>query len=480
MLKRFLLVLLGALILLASVLAANTMRQQSRQLHVNAAPAPALDLDGASLRLARAIQLRTITSPDNAPQFHQLHALLQSSYPGVHATLTREVVDGTSLLYRWQGSDPQADAVLWMAHQDVVPIAPNTEKDWSAPPFGGVIKDGFIWGRGAWDNKGNLCAQLEAIELLIAAGFKPRRTLYLAYGADEEQGGAGAKAIAALLAERKVRFDYVLDEGLLVTEGMLKGLSQPAALIGVAEKGYATVKLTLSGTGGHASMPEPGSAIGTMSAALVRLEKEQFKADLHGVARDMLETLAPDMQGVNHVLLSNIWLFKPLLEHELAKAGATNAMLRTTTALTLVHAGNKDNVLPGSIEASVNFRTLPGDTKEKVVAHVIRTVANDAIKVSLAAGAEDPSPVSPTGSAAYQTLNKTVREVFTDALVAPGLMLGASDSRHFAALSANIFKFTPMRATKPDLARFHGTDERLGQKNFGEMIRFYHQLLKNS
>ncbi len=155
-------------------------------------------------------------------------------------------------------------------------------------------------------------------------------------------------------------------------------------------------------------------------------------------------------------------------------------MLRTTTALTVVHAGNKDNVLPGSIEASVNFRTLPGDTKEQVLAHVLRTIDNAAIKVSLAAGAEDPSPVSPTSAKAYKTLNKTVREVFPDALVAPGLMLGASDSRHFSGLSANVYKFTPMRATAPDLARFHGTDERLGQKHFGEMIRFYHQLLKSS
>jgi carboxypeptidase PM20D1 len=480
MLKRSLFALLGLAVVLAVVLAANTMRQESRQLQVAAVAAPVIDLDSASLKLARAVQLRTITSPDNAPQFLQLHALLESSYPAAHAVLTREIVAGTSLLYRWEGTDPAAEPVLWMAHQDVVPVAPNTEKDWSAPPFGGIIKDGFIWGRGAWDNKGNLCAQLEAIEMLVASGYKPRRTLYLAYGADEEQGGDGSKAIAALLAERKVRFDYVLDEGLLVTEGMLKGLKQPAALIGIAEKGYATVKLNLSGTGGHSSMPGASSAIGTMSAALVRLEKEQFKPNLHGVAREMLETLAPDMQLLNRVLLSNVWLFKPLLEHELAKAGATNAMLRTTTALTVVHAGNKDNVLPGSIEASVNFRTLPGDTKETVLAHVLRTVDNDAIKVSLAAGALDPSPISPTSANAYKTLNKTVREVFPDALVAPGLMLGASDSRHFSALSPNIYKFTPMRATGPDLARFHGTDERLGLKHFGEMIRFYHQLLKNS
>jgi carboxypeptidase PM20D1 len=485
MLKRSFFALLGLVAVLLAALLIQAARHGSRQLQVAAATPLALDLDAASRRLAATLRLKTVSSADdpnlNLDQFAQLHTLLRDSYPMAHVHLTREVVGNATLLFRWDGSDKQALPVLWMAHQDVVPVAPGTEQDWSEVPFAGVVKDGYIWGRGSWDDKGNLCAQLEAVEQLIAAGFKPRRTLYLAFGADEEAGGVrGAKAVAALLAARGVHFDYVLDEGLLVTDGMLKGLDKPAALIGIAEKGYATIKLDLSTAPGHASMPPAQSGIGMMSEALARLEREQFRPDLHGVAREMLESAAPEMEIVSRIALSNLWLSKPLLEHQLAKVPSTNAMLRTTTALTIVQAGNKDNVLPGTVQATVNFRILPGDSVAKVMDHVRRTVANDDIKITLQAGAEEPSPISPTGSSAYHALNRTIRSVFTDAVVVPGLMIGATDSRYLARLSDNVFKFTPVRAKPDDLKRFHGTNERLAQKNFGEMIQFYAQLLKNS
>ena len=155
-------------------------------------------------------------------------------------------------------------------------------------------------------------------------------------------------------------------------------------------------------------------------------------------------------------------------------------MLRTTTALTMVHAGNKDNVLPGVIDATVNFRTLPGDTQATVIEHVKNTIAQSGIRIQSLAGNSEPSRVSPTTSAAYQTLNRTIRETFPNVIVAPGLMLGATDSRHFDKLSDNIFKFSPVRAGPEDLPRFHGTNERISVKNYAEMIRFYHQLILNS
>jgi carboxypeptidase PM20D1 len=485
MLKRVFKIVLVALGMLVLALVLNTARQGSHQLDVAPATPLALDEQAAAARLAASIRLRTISGElapgQNREQFDQLRDYLQQAYPRLHAALKREVVGDGALLYTWQGSDTQALPVLWMAHQDVVPVAAGTERNWTVPPFEGVVKDGYIWGRGAWDDKGNLCAQLEAIEALVASGFKPRRTVYLAFGDDEEVGGAhGAKAIAALLRTRGVRLDYVLDEGLLVTEGMLIGLDRPAALIGIAEKGYLTLKLELDAVPGHSSMPPAQTAIGMMSAALVRLEKHQFPADLHGVAQETLETVAPEMHMFNRLALSNLWLFKPLVERSLAAKPSTDAMLRTTTSLTMVHAGNKDNVLPGTIEATVNFRLLPGDTQAAVIRHVRSVLENDAIKITPGPSNEEASPVSPTGGAPYQALNRTVRSVFTDAIVAPGLMIGASDSRHFAGLSDNVFKFTPVRATTEDLPRFHGTNERLSIKNYAEMIRFYHQLVLNT
>ncbi len=159
----------------------------------------------------------------------------------------------------------------------------------------------------------------------------------------------GAAKIAALLKERKVRLDFVIDEGLLITEGIMPGLPSPTALIGVAEKGYLSVVLKMSATPGHSSMPPPKgtSAIAMMSAALKRLDDKQLPGGIRGVAGEMFDTIAPEMSGFSRVALSNLWLFGPVVQKQLEAGASTNAMLRTTTALTMVNAGNKENVLPG-------------------------------------------------------------------------------------------------------------------------------------
>ncbi len=488
MIRKALVLVFAALLLLAAVLGVNTWRKGSRQLAVQ--PLAVLPIDQAAVagRLAEAVRLRTISTRDdarfNVDQFLALRTLLQQRFPRVHARLKRELVGELSLLYTWEGSDPQAPPVMLMAHQDVVPVAPGTEGDWREPPFSGVVKDGYVWGRGAWDDKGNLLAQLEAVELLLASGYQPPRTVYLAYGADEEVGGLrGAARVAALLKSRGIRLDFVLDEGLLVLDGVVPGLRQPAALIGVAEKGYLSVVLKVSATPGHSSMPPArgSSAIAMMSAALKRLDDRQLPAGIRGVAGEMFETLAPEMGGFSRVALSNLWLFGPLVQKQLEQSASTNASLRTTTALTIVNAGNKENVLPGRAEATVNFRILPGDSKEQVLAHVRSqmeaVVPPGQFELYALPGAVDASKVAPTGSVQYRVLNRTIREVFPDALVAPGLMIAATDSMHFGEISDHIFKFSPVRATAEDLKRFHGTNERLGVANYAEAIRFYHRLI---
>jgi carboxypeptidase PM20D1 len=365
----------------------------------------------------------------------------------VHATLQREVVGSKALLYTWTGTDPQAKPIALMAHQDMVPIAPGTEKAWTVDPFAGEIKDGFIWGRGTLDNKSNLFAQMEAIELLIGAGFKPKQTVYLVMGDDEEVSGLrGALPIAELLKSRNVRLDWVLDEGLLVLDGVLPGLSKPAALIGLAEKGYGTFFLSLDTAPGHSSMPPQHSAIGSMSAALARLEANPMPGGIQGVAGQMFGALAPEMSGVNRVMLSNLWLTEPLVRGQLEKSPSSNAMLRTTTALTIVRAGNKDNVLPGRAEAAVNFRILPGDTHRQRRGAPAQGPGQRRHQDQAATPAT-PSrrPCRPTDSTGYRAIQQAVRQTFPDAVVAPGLMTAATDSRHFSLVSDAVFRFSPFR-----------------------------------
>jgi carboxypeptidase PM20D1 len=485
MTKRLALVFLAALLLLAAAVAVNTLRQGSRQLQVPPAPPLALDANAVADKLAGTIPFRTIASADdpglNAAEFRKLHAYLEQRFPLVHAKLRRELVGELSLLYTWPGSDPSAKGIALMAHHDVAPVAAGTESLWEVPPFSGAVKDGYVWGRGAWDDKGNLVAQLEAVEMLLAAGFQPRATVYLVSGADEEVAGLrGAGAIAKLLQDRKVRLDFVIDEGLVLAEGLVPGVAAPAALIGVAEKGYVTVQLKVTKPAGHSSMPPAAgtSAIATISAALQRLDEQQFPPQLQGVARDLFVTLAPEMKGLQRVALSNLWLFGPLVERQLAAGASTNALLRTTTALTIVNAGNKHNVIPGEAQAIVDFRILPGDTREGVLQHV-RDRVGPGVQVQAIGGSKEPTPVSSTDAPSYRLLERTLRSLFPDAVVAPALYVAGSDSQHFVPLADSIYRFSPVRVKPADVARLHGTNERIAIANLGELVRFYHQLLRN-
>lgn len=487
-LRRLLIGLVVVALALGVALAVNTARQGTKQLNVPPLANPvAVDERAAAESLGVAIRAKTVSSKDdaqlNADQFRALHEHLQQRYPKLHAALKREVVGELSLLYTWPGSDTSATAIVLMAHQDVVPIAPGTESKWEAEPFGGEVKGGYVWGRGAWDDKGNLIAQLEAVELLVASGFQPRRTVHLVFGADEEVGGErGARAIAKMLADRGAKLDFVIDEGLLVVEGVIAGLSKPAALIGVAEKGYLSVALKASATPGHSSMPPaPGTAaIAQVAQAVTRLDANPLPMAVGGVADAMFDTLAPEFDGLNRYALTNRWLLEPLLQRQLERGASTNALLRTTTALTIFNAGNKDNVLPGQAEAVVNFRLLPGDSQAKVLEHVRQTIANPAIEIQPLAGASEPSRVSSTASEGYRAIERTVRETMPGTVVAPGLMLGATDARHFEPFSKNVYRFSPVRAKPEDLARFHGTNERISTANLAELIRFYHRLIQQS
>ena len=491
MIKRLLLGLLGLLallLLLAAALLVNTVRQGSHQVQVARLAPLAIAHAALAESMAAAVRAKTVTGlldPTGvAAEYASLHAHLKARYPLVHATLEREVVGGHSLLFTWRGSAPQTKPIALLAHQDVVPVAPGTEALWQKPPFAGVVEGGFVWGRGTLDNKSNLISQLEAVELLIKAGFKPQRTIYLVFGHDEEVGGRdGAVAIVALLKQRGVQLDFVLDEGLVVTEGILPGVQAPLALIGLAEKGSLSLRLIAKAAPGHSSMPPSAagaSAIGMLAAALARLDQHPMPGGIRGVAGEMFAVIAPELPFAQRLPLANLWLFRPLVEAALGKGAATNAMMRSTTAMTILNAGNKFNVLPGQAEAVLNFRLLPGDSAATVTAHVRQVIADERIEIKLLDTPFEPSRISSSSAPAFQLVERTVREVFPDALVAPGLMIAATDARHFEAIADQVYRFMPIRFTPPDLARLHGTDERIAISQLADMVRFYHRLLSQA
>jgi carboxypeptidase PM20D1 len=483
--KKLLALISVALMLLAGVVSARTALYRPRSSQTDAVAKVAIP-SGAAERLARAVRIPTVSHSERSETdfaaFSALHRYLAASFPRAHSTLLREAVNDYSLLFTWPGSDRTLKPILLMGHLDAVPVEPGTEGKWQQSPFSGAIVDGFIWGRGAIDNKSAVVGILEAVEMLVTEGFQPKRTIYLAFGHDEERGGTdGARAIAALLKGRGVELEMVLDEGGVIAEGLLPGISAPVALIGVAEKGFVTIELNVRGTGGHSSLPPRESAIGILSAAITRLEENQMPSRLEGATRQFFDTVGPRFPIGQRTVFANLWLTESLVERKLESSPSTNAMIRTTTATTVFQAGSKDNVLATSARADINFRILPGDTVARVVEHVRRVIADSRIDVRIGGAFQsEPSAVSSRDSASFQILEHTIQSLAPDAVVAPYLVAVVTDARYFADFSRSVFRFLPLRLTSRDLERIHGIDERVAIDQYETAIRIYRQLLFNA
>ena len=452
---------------------------------VPAAPAgDAPTVPAAAERLAEAIRFPTIsweeTDRFDREAFLRFHAFLERSFPRVHRSLRREVVNEYSLLYTWQGEDPNQKPILLTDHFDVVPVAEETLDEWQHPPFAGAIADGFVWGRGTMDDKSAAMALLEAVESLLAQGFAPKRTIYLAIGHDEELGGdEGAAATAALLRERGVRLEFTLDEGGAVVSGAVPGVEAPVAMIGVAEKGYAIIEVTARGDGGHSSMPPRTTAIGRLARAIQRIEDNPMPARVSGPAGLLFDEIGEHMKFPLGTVVENRWLFSPILRFYLSGNPATNALIRTTTAVTVVSGGVKPNVLPGTATALVNFRLLPGDTGEDVFAHVREAVEDDDVAVELVY-AHEASPVADPKSASFELLRASLAEVMPDVIAAPYLTVAGTDTKHYVDLAENSYRFHALRAGPDDLTRAHGVNERIAVANYAECIAFNEAVIRRA
>jgi len=477
-----------ALVALTAVVLVRAARFTSRQPEVAALPPVFVEVQPVAKRLAAGLRFATVSSQDptllDAEAFRGFHRFLEESYPRVHRVLARERVNDWSLLYTWRGRDPSLQPVLLAAHIDVVPVDAGSAGDWTHPPFEGVVADGFVWGRGAMDDKASLFCMLEAIEGLLAERFAPQRTVYLAFGHDEEVGGErGAAEIATLLTARGVRLAFVIDEGGMVVEpGTVPGFSGRIAAIGIAEKGSVSIALDAVADGGHSSTPPRHTAVGVVSAAVAALERSPLPARIDGTTALFFDYLGPELGFPLRAVSANRWLFGPLLEWVLSQAPTTDAMQRTTTAATIVEGGVKENVLPIRARAVVNFRIHPSDSIDAVVDHVRRVVDDDrvSLQVGVRSSPREPSPVSPVDSEAFGEIARTAREIFPDSVAVPMLVLGGTDARHYVETTPRLYRFVPFAFGGDDLKRAHGTDERIAVDNLISGVRFYRRLLERS
>lgn len=450
-----------------------------------AAAPPALEfkVDEAAARLGQAIRFKTISVQagqtwDAAP-FAAQRAWLETAYPAFHGVATREIVNQESLLFTWKGADESLAPMLLLAHLDVVPVEEWSLKDWKAEPFSGEIRDGFVWGRGALDDKGSLIGIFEAANALAASGWKPRRTIIFAFGHDEEVSGLqGAVAMAKILKERGVMAWFAMDEGMAVIS-RFPMTGGPVGLIGIAEKGYATLRVTATATAGHSSTPPADTAVTLLSEAIIRIHRMPIEMKLEGgPGLGLVQALAPQLPQTVRVAAANEWLFSPVINQQLGRDPRAAALMRTTIAPTMLEASPKENVLPGRASAMINFRLHPRDTAAEILAGAQAAVRGiPGVTLEWASPPNEASPVSSTESDSYALIAAVARTVGNGAPAAPTLVLGATDSRHYAEVAQNVYRFSPVLMTDEEIEGVHNVNEKVSVENVGRLVRGYAQLM---
>jgi len=445
-------------------------------------------------KLGDAIQFPTVSrneTDQNIEDLKNLASHLQTEFSGVFTSENVETFfpNSLSILLRIQGAKQTGNPYLLCAHLDVVP-AGDLDK-WDFEPFLGEIveqdDDQFIYGRGAIDDKHSVVGILQALSIVLDNGGKPERTLYIAFGHDEEvsgHSGAGeiAKVLKGLLEENNEKLDFLLDEGMFVMQDVVPGVDDPVIYIGVVEKGWTTLELTVNGDQSHSSAPPRESTIGILAKAVSKLEKHRSPAKFSsGPEYDSMSYLAPHASFLFKMVLSNLWLFKDVVSSVLAGGSELDAIQRTTTAVTIIEGGFKENVIPSFARATVNHRIHPTEVLDDILKHDRHVIDDDRVEIETK-GYFPPPPISPYSNdiVPFQIIANSAMEVFPGAHITPGTLIANTDTKHYLDLTDKVYRFTPAFIGKNDTKRFHGFNERISVNNFVQVVEFYHRIIKNA
>lgn len=418
--------------------------------------------------LSDAVSFETVQKGDSS--FDEFHTFLASTYPKVHSSLTRLYTDTNNLVFLYKGEDSSLLPALITAHQDVVPA---TNEGWDYPPFSGHIEDGYVYGRGSFDDKGSLIAILEAVEQLLEEGFVPKRDWYIALGCDEEtRGEKGALLLAKKMKEEGLTFSVVLDEGGAVVEGFFKAITRPIAAVGVCEKGNAHIEISSSVEGGHSSTPKNPTSVGVLAKKIAYIEYHPLSQTLIDPIKKMLYNLGLYAPFSFAFILLNSWLFTPIIFSIFKKNTTMNALIRSTCAVTMTKGSDAANIISPKASAVVNLRILPGDNVKDIVNYYKKRglheeVSFDIIQMS------PLSKVSRTDTSSFRHLETTISSVFPHTIITPYVMTGGSDALHYESVCDCVYRFTPALMNNSELSRMHNTNERFSIENLLSSIRFY-------
>ena len=469
------------LLLLIAVILFNTFRIKPwpvSNLNKELSPLP----DSAVQHMSEAVQIPTISYSDTLPidtaAYLNFGSFIDKSYPLIRQHLSKTMADSLNFVFEWKGENASLAPIILMGHYDVVPVEKAVLDKWIVSPFSGKITDSCIWGRGSVDDKSGVISILEATEAMLRKNFKPQRTIFLCFGHDEEISGSGARAIVKYLEQRNIKPELVLDEGGEITEDKIKDVKRPIAVIGVAEKGYASYVLSVEKEGGHSSKPAKETAIDILTKALCNLRSKAPDSRITPPVKEFLHRISSSSDlFVNRMAAANMWLFEGITKNVLSAKPEGNAMIHTTIVPTVLQSGIKDNVIPSTATAIVNSRILTGETSKTVEEFIRKAINDDRVKIKTLAGIDaDPSAATSIESSAFARVESAIYKTVPNVIPAPFLMIGATDSKYYRRISDRVLNFSAMTDSKG----FHGINERLPLRDFQRNINFMMTIIEKS
>ncbi|MDD4839645.1 MAG: M20/M25/M40 family metallo-hydrolase [Clostridia bacterium] len=442
-----------------------------------------LDKEKIAKHISEAVQIPTISMveeyKDNTQAFLNYHKWLEKTYPLLHKYAEKTLIADYSLIYHLKGKNAELKPACFLAHQDVVPA---TDEGWEEGCFSGKITDDdYIYGRGSQDMKGHMIALLEALEHLLAKNQEFERDIYLCFGHDEEPGTSfdGAPNIVKHLLENGVEMEFVIDEGGTMLDGSLLGVPATVALIGACEKGNCDIEISVHKAGGHASNPKRPTAVGLLTEAVSKIEKNPMPTRWTPMAKETFKTLAPYCKPLFKFIFTNRDIMSPALKKLFTVAAPmTNALVRTTFAPTMLWGATARNVIPYDAKANINTRILTGETIDDVVAY-LKKLLGKKIDVNVIA-CTNPTPEADINHQAYKEIVQSINECFENVVVAPYPFIAATDARFYYPLTNNVFRFGPFINSIEDQNRIHGLNERISKNDMEKATQFFIRCLLNT
>ena len=471
-------VFLGLLGLLLAVLFIRTLCFNPKPQQEISNEEIVFDKERAIANLQTLVRCKTISYNDRAmedeAEFRKLIDSLPGLYPKVFEVCSFQELPDRALLFRWPGKSNKKPSVM-MAHYDVVPV---NEESWDKPPFCGIIEDGVLWGRGSLDTKVTFNGVLFAANHLMEQDFVPENDMYFAFSGGEEVNGMGAVNIVNYFKEHGITPALVVDEGGAVVENVFPGVKAPCGLIGIAEKGMMNVQYTVKSGGGHASAPLPKTPVTTLAKACLNIIGNPFKMHLTKPAAEMFDTLGRHSVFALKLVFANLWLFKPVLDMICkGSGGEMNALVRTTTAFTMMEGSNARNVIPAEAKLISNMRLNPADSVASATAYLKKVVDDENVEIEVLESFE-PSPISETDCESWDKVAAAVAETWQGCIVSPYLMVQCSDSRHYRDISNHVYRFSAMDLTSEERKTIHGNNERIRLDCAARAVEFYIRLMK--